>query len=147
MTSLDDKGQMTVEMAVMLPVVIVVVFIVFSLMLYLNSCTQFDSAATQAVLVISAQSNKRLHIGRDEACIKNYINQAMKSNKRIEVEVESRKLKRIDDKGFRLGIGNTLVEYKCTMKFYPSIKSFTMAFMRFDAPVYLTHEKVLVAPR
>ena len=61
---------MTVEMTVMLPVVIVVVFIVFSLMLYLNSCTQFDSAATQAVLVMSAQSNKRMNLGRDEACIK-----------------------------------------------------------------------------
>ena len=88
-----------------------------------------------------------MNLGRDEACIKNYINETMKSNRRVEVDVKSKKLKHVDDKGFRLGIGNTLVEYRCSMKFYPTIKSFTIAFMRFDAPVYLTHEKVLVVPR
>ena len=44
------SGQMTVELAVMTPVVIVVVLIVLNLMGFIEACAAFDQAALDAVI-------------------------------------------------------------------------------------------------
>lgn len=53
-TGRSQRGQMTVELAVCIPVLIAVAFVVFNAMLFLESCAAFDRLARDAVRVYAA---------------------------------------------------------------------------------------------
>ena len=46
---LDNRGQMAVEMAVVMPIMLAVVGIAINLMVYLGDCARFDRVAAEAV--------------------------------------------------------------------------------------------------
>ena len=54
MKRLDESGQMAVELAIVLPVLLVVMVIVLDCLAYLGECAKFDHVAAQVVLAQGA---------------------------------------------------------------------------------------------
>ena len=50
----DRRGQMTVELAVVFPVALIVVYIMINIMMYLGACARFDALAAESIRTMAA---------------------------------------------------------------------------------------------
>ena len=85
--ALDERGQMTVELAVMAPVVIVIALVVLTLRGFVEACAAFDQAAPDAVLahgVAPAGEQTREAAERE---VRSALERALGREGRCEVEV------------------------------------------------------------
>lgn len=141
-----NDAQMTVELAVTVPVIIVVALVVVNLMRFVEACSAFDQAALDAVVahgvapageqselaaVDQVRSALAAELGREGTC---------------EVEVRAEPVG-AGGKGTSFVISPLLTRYVCTLVFHPWPTRMRMPGITFAAPLVLRHERELVVDR
>lgn len=142
-----QKGQMAVEMAVMLPVTIVMALIVFNLCRFVEACATFDRVAPDAVIshgvAPSGEQSSLSSAASVEACIREAL--AMTS---CDVSVTvSGAVQAPRGEGLTFPVSPLLTTYTCTLRYHPWPGSFAIAGVPFSPPVTLQHVRTLVVDR
>lgn len=138
-------GQMTVELAVLTPVVIVVALVVLNLMWFVDACAAFDQAALDAVVTHGvAPSGEQSQRGAVEE-VRVALSEAL-GREGCGVEV------RAEPVGEGLGesafaISPLLTRYVCTLTYHPWPRLVRMPGVTYEAPLALRHERELVVDR
>ena len=107
-TALDESGQMTVEMAVAMPVLIVVAVIAVNACTFFYQCAVFDRVAHEAVRVYA--TSPAYGEGSGQACAS--VEQAVRSqldDQNLDVSVAYAK------------VGADFDEYRATLSFQPTL--------------------------
>ena len=139
---------MTVELAVMVPVVIVVGLTVFNLMRFIEACAIFDHVAPDAVLSQGvAPSGEQMEMVAVEA-VRSCIEEALPSD-RCTVSVEARDVSSNErgGAGINFPVSPLLTDFVCTLSYRPWPGRFVIAGVVFDSPLVLTHTRSIVVDR
>ena len=142
-----EDGQMAVELAVLLPVVIVVALITYNLGRFVEACAAFDRVALDAVVahgVAPAGEQSSLAAASEvQTCISEAL--AMSSCD-VKVEAASR-ASASPLAGISFPISPLLTTYTCTLSYTPWPHSVSFGPVSFRPPVRLTHTRTLVVDR
>ncbi len=137
-----SSGQMTVELAVLVPVILVVALTVLNLMGFVVSCAAFDRACAGAVVTygVSPSGEGTLARGADE--VRSAIAEEVGRDGRCEVEVRAEEL----------GTGDALTSplltrYTCTLTYRPWPRRVSLPVVSLEAPLALRHTRELVVDR
>lgn len=138
-------GQMTVELAVLTPVVIVVGLVVLNLMWFVDACAAFDQAALDAVVAHGvAPAGEQSQRGAVEE-VRTALSEALE-REGCEVEVRAEPVG--EDAGeAAFVISPLLTRYVCTLTYRPWPRLFRMPGVTYEAPLALRHERALVVDR
>jgi hypothetical protein len=138
---------MTVELAVLMPVLIVVALVVLNLARFCQACAVFDRAAPDAVLTHGVAPPGNQTVSSSEAEVAAAIGRALDSQScEVEVVCEGGAPEKRDG-GVTFPVSPLLTTYRCTLRYRPWPGSFVMAGMAFDPPAVLRHERSLVVDR
>lgn len=130
-----ESGQMAVELAVLMPVVIVVSLVVYNLARFMTTCAAFDRAALLSITTCGASSS-----GDNDALapvneVRQNIEQALRNGDRCSVEVRAEPVRR------------GLTRFTCRLLYKPWPRSFVVAGVCYEVPFALRHERSLVVCR
>ena len=140
------RGQMTVELAVVTPVVIVVTLIVFNLMRYVVACAAFDQAALDCVVAHGvAPSGEQSERGAVEQ-VRRALSEALEDYGSCEVDVRAEGAGS-SSQGETFALSHLLTRYVCTLTYHPWPLSVRMPGITYGAPFALTHERSLIVDR
>lgn len=144
--ALDERsGQMSVELAVICPVVIVVALIILNLMHFVRMCSKFDRIALDAVIsqgISPAGEQTRIaSIDSVQACI----SQAL-GDPDVTVEVRAADANG-QTAGEALVIAPNLTRFVCSFEMRPWPSSLVIAGVSMSAPALLFHERSIVVDR
>ncbi len=137
---------MTVELAVVTPVVIVVALVVLNLMGFVEACAAFDQVALDAVVAHGVAPSGEQSEGRAASEVRSAIEELLGREGRCEVEVRAE----------AVGMGATssglvmsplLTRYVCTLTYRPWPRLLRMPGVTYEAPLALRHECELVVDR
>ncbi len=132
---LDESGQMAVELAALIPVVVVVALVVFNLGRFVVLCASFDRVALRAVAMEGvAPSGEQSTLASVDEVRGAIVRDLGTSSCDVEVYAE--------DAG-----ALALTRYRCVLAYRPWPSSFVLAGVLYDAPLVLTHERSLVVDR
>lgn len=140
------EGQMTVELAVVTPVVIVVALVVLNLMGFVEACAAFDQVALDAVVAHGVAPSGEQSEGRAASEVRSAIEELLGREGRCEVGVRAE----------AVGMGATssglvmsplLTRYVCTLTYRPWPRLLRMPGVTYEAPLALRHECELVVDR
>lgn len=148
LTSLEDRrGQMAVEMAVIMPVVIVVALIVYNLCRFVEACATFDRVALDAVISQGVSPPGEQSSASSASAVQVCIEEALAMSS-CEVSVAVSGAEPVSGTvGLTFPVSPLLATYTCTLRYRPWPGSFVLAGVRFSPPVALTHERKLVVDR
>ena len=122
---LETSGQMAVELALLVPVVVVVALCVVNLMHFTELCVRFDRVAPDAVLVHGSSPSGS-------------------SVTEVEVRVEGR----TSPGGHAtLDLAAGSVRYVCVLRYRPWPSSAQVAGVGYVAPAWMVHERAVVVDR
>lgn len=143
----ECRGQIAVELAVMVPVAIVVGLVVLNLCRFAEACATFDRLAPDAVIshgvAPSGEQSSLASAGSVKACIE----QGLASSRcEVSVSVSGAEPVRLG-RGLTFPVSPLLTTYTCTLRYRPWPGSFVMAGVAFRPPVVLSHTKTLVVDR
>ncbi len=119
----QEQGQMAVELAAVIPVMIILALISVNLLVYMSDCTRFDRLAEQAVRTEAVSPSYTEYGAKSsEQRIKSALEEQFASADYIQIEVESSDRAVFSDS---LEVGDGLIfsliptyrEYTCTMTF------------------------------
>lgn len=138
-------GQMSVELAVVLPVMLVVALTIANIMSFLVCCATFDRASMDAVIAhgISPpgiQGNLSA-VGEVESSIK----EVFGDGSAVEVEVSASSVSA--PSSLLVSLSPHLVQFTCTMRFRPWPRHLRIAGVTVDAPFEIVHTRSLVVDR
>lgn len=137
---------MTVELAVVTPVVIVVALVVLNLMGFVEACAAFDQVALDAVVAHGVAPSGEQSEGRAASEVRSAIEELLGREGRCEVGVRAE----------AVGMGATssglvmsplLTRYVCTLTYRPWPRLLRMPGVTYEAPLALRHECELVVDR
>ncbi len=143
---LGRRGQMTVELAVVVPVVIVVALIVLNLMWFVDACAAFDQAALDAVVAHGVSPAGEQTGSAAVAQVKAALEQAMGREGTCEVEVSAQAVSG-GGEAAPLVVSPLLTRYTCTLVYRPWPRLLRMPGVTYEAPLALRHERELVVDR
>ena len=141
----EERGQATVEMAIVAPVLLVLALIAYNLMLYVAATARFDRVAPDVVLVhgVAPAGDGEGSAGAVSA-VEERLKQAM-DDYSVEVSV-SAESKGQEGEGLLSMVGPPRV-YRCEMRYVPWPGDWSIAGVSLGAPVALTHvREVAVDP-
>ena len=145
-TSLASReGQMTVELAVITPVVIVVALVVLNLMGFVEACAAFDQVALDAVVAHGVAPSGEQSEGRAASEVRSAIEELLGRSDRCEVEVRTEPTSGTGQGSF--AISPLLTRYVCTLTYRPWPRSVRFPGITYEAPLALRHECSLVVDR
>lgn len=130
-----ESGQMAVELAVLMPVVIVVSLVVYNLARFVTTCAAFDRVALLSVTTCGASSSGGTDALAPVNEVRQSIEQALKNSDRCSVEVRAEPIRR------------GLMRFTCHLLYKPWPRSFVVAGVYYEAPFALRHERSLVVCR
>jgi hypothetical protein len=134
-----ERGQATVELAVTLPVCIVVALVLVNALVYATYCTKFDLEAARCAVSLGTSPDGAQTIASAVADVQAALEKTMGSNVAVSVSAE-----RLSDAGsstFSLVPGH--VRFTCTMTFVPYPLNLSIAGVRWSA-AELKHERRVV---
>ena len=129
-----------------MPVILVVALVVFNLSRFVTLCATFDRVSLDAVIsqgVAPEGVQSRLAAaGEVRSCIESTLD--LRQSCSVEVCVEPVG----DAQGTRrLFVSPLLTRFRCALVFRPWPSSFTIAGVRYSAPICLRHERSMVVDR
>jgi hypothetical protein len=137
---------MTVELAVLLPVVIVIGLVVVNLMEFVDACAAFDRLCDDVVIAQGVSpSGEQTQMASVEA-VRSELSSALGRERYCSVEVSATKLSEDEEAG-SLSESPLLTRYTCTLVFRPWPRSVRLPGISYEAPFTLTHERTLVVDR
>ncbi len=141
----NETGQMAVELAALVPVVIVVSLIVFNLCRFCMLCATFDRTSMDAVVALGTtcggSGNNIVSVQEVEQAIGRSLGNSRACEVRVAVESAS-------PQAFgSLGLAPSHVRYRCELVYRPWPTALTVAGVSMGTPIALTHERCLVVDR
>lgn len=141
-----DSGQMTVELAVVAPVVIVVALIVLNLMGFVEACAAFDRVALDAVVAHGvAPAGEQSEVSAVEE-VRSALAAALGREDRCEVEVSSEAAS-ASASPTTFVISPLHTRYVCTLVYRPWPRRLRLPGITYEAPLALRHTRELVVDR
>lgn len=140
------EGQMTVELAVVTPVVIVVALVVLNLMGFVEACAAFDQVALDAVVAHGVAPSGEQSEGRAASEVRSAIDELLGREGRCEVEVRAEAVG-MGATSSGLAMSPLLTRYVCTLTYRPWPRLLRMPGVTYEAPLALRHECELVVDR
>lgn len=140
MMAAERRAQATVEMAIVVPVMLVLGLIVYNLMMFAAATARFDRMAPDIVLahgVAPASDWTGAADGSDAVAVQ--LEQAMEGYA-IEVEVSCESGSHQGD-GSILGLVGASWTYRCVMRYRPWPGGLSVAGVSLGAPDVLVHER------
>ena len=142
-----DEGQMAVELAVLIPVVIVVALTAFNLMRFVELCAAFDHVALDAVISQGVSSEGEQSEAAAAEAVRSCIEEAMGSTAcTVRVTATSPRDAAVPGK-VSFPISPLLTRYTCELTYRPWPGSFVIAGVVYASPLQLRHERSLVVDR
>ena len=143
----EEAGQMSVEAALVLPVVIVLAFVMANALLYVEACITFDRIAYDAVLSQGVAPSGEQSTEQASSAIQSTIEEALNRSSTCEVTVVAYDVDRFSSSGDAVfSIVPTLTRYECTLYFTPWGSTIQIAGVSFT-PAALTHTRSYVVDR
>lgn len=141
----ESNGQMAVELAVLIPVIVVCALVVVNVMRYAELCARFDRVAPDAVLAhgVSPSGATSSLAGVDE--VRSAIERGM-SPMVCEVEVSVEDLME-GASGALLDLSAGTTRFTCTLVFRPWPSSVSIAGAGYQVPASIRHEREIVVDR
>ena len=143
-----EPGQMTVELAVLVPVVIVVGLTVWNLLRFVEACALFDRVALDAAISQGVAPSGAISSLSSVDAVQSCIEAAMDS-KSCTVEVTARPLSGMERRrgGISFPASPLLTDFVCTLSFHPWPGSFVIAGVAYESPLVLRHSRSIVVDR
>lgn len=138
----EERGQMAVEIAVLLPVIIVVALVVVNVLHYAELCARFDRLANDAVLIQGVSPAGTSTAARNSAAVQQQLEEAMDAPS-CEVEVTAEDLS-LSEGGALVNLAAGTTRYTCALVFHPWPTRVSIAGASFSAGASLRHERSLV---
>ena len=139
------RGQMAVELACLMPVVLVMVVVVFNLVRFVEACAVFDRVVLDAIVCQGVAPVGEQSLTSSVEAVRASIEIACADMPSCEVEVTATPLGA--EPGASIMVNPLLTRFVCTLRFHPWPFSFSVAGIDARIPVTLTHEKSLVVDR
>ncbi len=144
----EDKGQMAVEFAVVLPILLVVCLIVFSAAHLLYLSNKFDHTCRQVVIVHGISPVHTEDDSEINRTVLRSIEEEFDAYDNVRFEVSS---EYIDGWGQAHGTGDLHIipyfkKYKCTMYYRPFFSHLAVSFIGANLLEVSTHVEVIVDP-
>ena len=136
----NQSGQMFVETAVVLPIVLVIALIVINLFKFANLCAKFDRISVEQTIMCGSSYSQA-----DSSDASEYIAQRIKSalqddNCDIDVVLEAKD-------GEMGNLVSVFQKYTATLKYKPWPHVIRLPLVSFDTPLYLVHtSSIVVSP-
>lgn len=142
-------GQLVVELAVIIPVVIVVGLMVLNLAKFVEACAAFDRAAPSAVVAQGVSPAGESEAAPDGEVRSSILEALDMPRSVVDVQVESRQVgfARGGGSGIEFPVSPLLTRYTCTLVYHPWPSAFTIAGVSYRSPVGLRHTRELVVDR
>ncbi len=143
-----ESGQMIVELAALVPVVVVVSLTIFNLMRFIEVCAVFDRVALDAVVsqgvAPSGEQTEIVAVGAVRSCIEDAL-----SSSRCSVSVSVRDVSTCGrpTRGLTFPVSPLLTDFVCTLTYRPWPSAFVIAGVVYDSPLALTHTRSIVIDR
>lgn len=146
MLARDEHGQMSVELAVLMPVIIVVTLVVYNLARFVALCATFDRAAFSGVTSfgVSPSGTQTSPAAVDQ--VERGIAKSLGASDAYTVRVSANRI-RADGSSSGMSLAPRLYEFTCKLFFRPWPSAFVIAGVPFNAPLVLLHERTLVVDR
>lgn len=138
----EDMGQMSVELAILIPVVVVVALIGWNLMRYVQYCARFDQLAADAVISQGVSPGGVATQVDAARAVRQTIQDAMGSG--VEIQVEASAVGRDGKEATHFTLAPHLVRFSCTMRMAPWPSRIQIAQVGYQAPAVLAHSVELV---
>ena len=138
-------AQMTVELAVLTPVVIVVALVALNLMGFVEACAAFDQAAQDAVIAHGVAPPGEQGERSAGVAVRESIEESLGREDRCEVEVRGESVSGAT--GGASGASPLLTRYVCTLTYRPWPRMLRLPGVTYEAPLALEHECELVVDR
>lgn len=142
-----DSGQMTVELAAMLPVIIVVALIVYNLAKYAEVCSTFDRISLDAAVSHGASPSGTQSRGAAVSEIEGVIRKALNSSTCDVTVSASDAASAVERDGLSFPLSPLLTTYRCTLTFHPWPTTISVAGVGYAAPISLRHERTITVDR
>ena len=141
-----SSGQMCVEAAIILPVVLVCALIVYNLMCFIDACAAFDRISLNAVVTQGVAPSGEQSIAASVRAVEEAITSSLGREGTCEIEVTAQKLDEPASSSAFV-ISPFLTRFTCTLRFKPWPRLMRMPGVTLEAPLYLMHERSLVVDR
>lgn len=140
-----ESGQMTVEMAVLMPVTIVVALVAYNLVRFVGACALFDRAAADCVIAHGVSPSKGGGDGPDVESVRAALEGALPSEScEVSVEAEGSGSAASPSGAVTFPLSPSLTTFTCTLRYRPWPSSFVLAGVGFSPPLALVHERSVV---
>ena len=131
----DKSGQMSIELCVTLPVVLIFMVIAIDGMMYISACASFDHIANQAILAFGCTQDRN-EFDQQEAV--DDIKQAIE-------EQGDTHIKQVSVKAESCGLLGDLVKYTCQLSYSPwPLNTEGISIFGVHLSTSLKHERTLV---
>ena len=141
------RGQMAVELAVVVPVAIVVGLIVLNICRFVEACAAFDRIAPDAVIAHGVSPAGEQSALASAGEVQRHIEEAL-AMPSCEVSVTVLGAPPVAlGRGLTFPVSPLLATYTCTLRYRPWPGSFVVAGVPFRPPVTLDHVRTLVVDR
>lgn len=142
------RGQMAVELAVVVPVGIVCALIVLNLCRFVEACAIFDRVALDAVISQGVSPPGEQSVGAATAAVERCIRGSLDATTcEVTVSAVGGAQPAATPGRLTFPASPLLVTYVCTLCYRPWPWSFVIAGVPFHPPVSLRHERRLVVDR
>lgn len=138
---LSEIGQMTVELAFLIPVVIVCALIIINLGFYTSACAQFDRAAADVVLSRGSAPSGEQSSTQVKAEIETALQETMGDAVKVDVALEHVDATKTNT---LFTLNPTRIKVICTMHYKPIPSTFSISGVELNPPIELTHTKTMV---
>lgn len=143
-----ERGQMTVELAAVMPVVIVVALIVANVVRFCCLCATFDRVALDAIVsqgvAPSGDQSEEVAVGEVRSAIEDAL-----GDPSCAVEVTAEPVGAQERRAGRVSVSfaASLTRFTCTLRFHPWPASLSICGVSMGDAAQLTHERSLVVDR
>lgn len=141
----EQDGQMAVELAVLMPVIIAVALVSINVLRFAELVARFDRVAPDAVLIQGVSPAGSSELGAGVSAIQEQIVSAMPDNS-CEVTVRQQVVGAAGS-GALVNLAAGTVRYTCTLTYIPWPTALSIAGVSFRLPFSITHERSLVVDR
>lgn len=142
----NQSGQMTVELAVLVPVVIVVALVVVNLMEFVDACAAFDRLSLDEVIAEGVSPAGEQSMPASVAAVEDALRAALGRETHCDVEVRAERVSAGEGESL-LSVAPLLTRYTCTLVFRPWPRELRLPGISYSAPLELRHERTLVIDR
>lgn len=139
------SGQMAVELAALMPVVLALTIVVFNLVRFVEAVAVFDRVALDAVVTQGVAPEGDQSLVSSVNAVRTAIEEACSDMGSCEVSVRAVPLNTGEETG--ISVNPLLTRFVCTLRFRPWPLSFSVAGIDAGIPLALTHERSIVVDR